>query len=291
MILVADSGSTKADWKIYENGQFREGKESSKGFNPFFHDKEFIVTELEKNETLSELAHSVEKVFFFGAGCSSPQRNEIIAEVLRAFYSNANVEVGHDLNGAVYSVFDEGEPCIVSILGTGSNSAYYNGFTVDNSIPALSYILGDEGSGTYYGKRILASYLYNRLPPKMHKELEEEYKLTKEGIFDAVYTQPNVNVYLASFAKFLSDHKEYHYVKRLVYQGMLEFMDIHICGYEHFQHVPCHFIGSIAFHFEDILREVASRRQIQVGRIIQQPVHTLAKFLVDKELAKQKTKA
>jgi len=288
MILVADSGSTKADWKIFENNQFREGKESSKGFNPFFHDKAFIISELSKNEVLSNLSAKVEKVFFFGAGCSTAQRKEMIAEGLRAFYINAEVFVGHDLDGAVYSVFDEGEPCIVSILGTGSNSAYYNGFSVDNSIPALSYILGDEGSGTYYGKRILASYLYNRLPPKMHKELEEEYMLTKEGIFEAVYNEADTNVYLASFARFLSDHKEYHYVKRLVYQGMLEFMDIHICGYENYQHVPCHFIGSIAFHFEDILREVASRRQIQVGRIIQQPVHTLAKYLVDKELSESK---
>lgn len=288
MILVADSGSTKADWKIFENNHFRDDKESTKGFNPFFHDRDFIVEELEQNATLNEIADKVEKVYFFGAGCSSVQRNEIIASGLRAFFENAEVEVGHDLNGAIYSVFDEGEPCIVSILGTGSNSAYYNGFSVDNSIPALSYILGDEGSGTYYGKRILASYLYNRLPPKMHKELEEEYKLTKEGIFEAVYTLEDVNVYLASFARFLSDHKEYHYVKRLVYQGMLEFMDIHICGYENFQHVPCHFIGSIAFHFEDILREVASRRQIQVGRIVQQPVHTLAQYLVNKELANKK---
>ncbi len=283
MILVADSGSTKADWKLFENGSFREGKFSSKGFNPFFHDKAFIVEELSKTEGLSAIKDDVNKVFFFGAGCSSPDRNQIIADGLSAFFTHAQVHVGHDLEGAVYSVFDEGEPCIVSILGTGSNSAYYDGKTIDNSIPALSYILGDEGSGTYYGKRILASFLYNRLPPKMHNELKEEYNLTKEGIFDSVYNKPNPNVYLASFAKFLSDHKEYHYVKRLVYQGMLEFIDIHVCGYPHFQDVPCHFIGSISYHFEDILREVASRRQITVGRIVRQPVHTLAEYIISKE--------
>ncbi len=284
MILVSDSGSTKADWKIFENGEFREGKESTKGFNPFFHDKAFIVNELNKNPELVKIKDAVRKVYFFGAGCSSDDRKETIAEGLRAFYTNADVYVGHDLEAAVYSVFDEGEPSIVSILGTGSNSAYYDGHTIDNSIPALSYILGDEGSGTYYGKRILASFLYNRLPPKMHKELKEEYNLTKEGIFDSVYKKPNPNVYLASFAKFLSDHKEYHYVKRLVYQGMLEFMDIHICGYPHFKDVPSHFIGSISYHFEDILREVASRRGIPVGRVIKQPVHTLGEYIVSKEL-------
>lgn len=284
MILVADSGSTKADWKIFKGKQFVEEKISTKGFNPFFHDVDFILNELQKNSNLSDIAKEAEKVFFFGAGCSSPERKQIIIDGLQAFFANATIEVGHDLEGAVYSVFTPNVPCIVSILGTGSNSAYYDGTSIDNKIPALSYILGDEGSGTYYGKRILASYLYNRLPPKMHNELQDRYKLTKENIFDNVYNHPNANVYLASFAKFLSDHKEYHYVKRLVYQGMLEFMDIHICGYENYQDVQCHFIGSIAYYFEDILLEVASRRQIQVGKIIKQPVHTLAEYIVDREL-------
>lgn len=286
MILVADSGSTKADWKVFDGNKFWENKISSKGFNPFFHDKKFVVDELSAISKMVDISQKVEKVYFFGAGCSSPERNQTIAEGLQAFFPNATVVVDHDLKGAVFSVFDEGEPSIISILGTGSNSAYYDGETIDNSIPALSYILGDEGSGTYYGKRILASFLYNRLPPKMHKQLKEEYNLTKEGIFESVYKKPNPNVYLASFAKFLSDHKEYHYVKRLVYQGMLEFIDIHICGYKNYQNVPCHFIGSIAYFFEDILREVASRRQVTVGRIIKQPVHTLAEYIVEKELAK-----
>lgn len=283
MILVADSGSTKADWKIFNGQEIEESKISTRGFNPFFHNEEFIVEELNKNERLKEIAQEVKKVYFFGAGCSSETRNNIIRSGLKSFFPNSIVEVDHDLHGAVYSVFTPGEPCIVSILGTGSNSAYYDGKTVSNNIPALSYILGDEGSGTYYGKRILASYLYNRLPPKMHEELEQNYKLKKEEIFDRVYNQPNPNVYLASFAKFLSDHKDYHYVKRLVYQGMLEFMDIHICGYPDYHNVPCHFIGSIAFYFEDILREVASRRDIKVGKIIKQPVHTLAEYIVQRE--------
>lgn len=284
MILVADSGSTKADWKIFDGKKFLDYKTSTKGFNPFFHDTEFIVKELSTNERLSEISEKVDKVFFYGAGCSSPERIAKIKNGLSTFFTNATVEVGHDLEAAVYSVFTPNTPCIVSILGTGSNSAYYDGNTIDNSIPALSYVLGDEGSGTYYGKRILASFLYNRLPPKMHDELKNRYQLTKETIFDNVYKQPNANVYLASFAKFLSDHKEYHYVKRLVYQGMLEFMDIHICGYENYQQVESHFIGSIAFYFEDILREVASRRQIKVGKIIKQPVHSLAEYIVEREL-------
>jgi len=283
MLLVADSGSTKADWKLFDGQKVQDEKMVSKGFNPFFHNKEFILGELNKSEDLKKVADKIKKLYFFGAGCSSKERNEVIAQGLRAFFVNADVVVDHDLTGAVFSVYDEGEASIVSILGTGSNSAYYDGEKVIENIPALSYVLGDEGSGSYYGKRILASYLYNRLPPKMHKELEEAYGLTKEGIFDSVYNQPNPNVYLASFAKFLSDHKEYHYVKRLVYQGMLEFMDIHICGYEGYQHVSAHFIGSIAYHFEDILREVASRRQIKVGKIIRQPIHSLMDYLVERE--------
>ncbi len=285
MILIADSGSTKADWKVFDGEKIWEEKFSTKGFNPFFHDADFIKAELDKSEELKKLKQSVKKLYFFAAGCSSEERKDMIAHGLGAFFAGAEVHVDHDLNGAVYAVFDEGTPCIVSILGTGSNSAYYDGEKVHDTIPALSYILGDEGSGSYYGKRILASYLYNRLPDVMHRKLEERYDLDKEKIFDNVYNKPHANVYLASFAKFLSDHREYHYVKRLVYQGMLEFMDIHVCGMEHYKDVKTHFIGSIAYYFEDILREVAQRRQINVGRIIKQPVHNIAEYIASKEKA------
>lgn len=285
MILIADSGSTKADWKVYDGARFLNKLISTKGFNPFFHTSTFIEDELRQNQDLCKIQNQVEKVFFFGAGCSVESRNLIIYKGLKRFFQNAEIFVGHDLQAAVYAVIDKKEdPCIVSILGTGSNSAYYDGCTIDNSIPALGYVLGDEGSGTYYGKRILASYLYNRLPPKLHEALERHYNLTKEGIFDKVYKQNNTNVYLASFAKFLSDHKEYHYVKRLVYQGMLEFMDIHVCGYPNYQTIPTHFIGSIGYFFEDILREVATRREVMVGKIIRQPVHTLAEYIVKNQI-------
>lgn len=285
MILIADSGSTKADWKIYDGQEFIEKRISTKGFNPFFHTPDFIENELNQNQNLCAIKDQVQNVFFFGAGCSVEDRNLIIQQGLKRFFLNAEINVGHDLQAAVYAVIDhKEESCIVSILGTGSNSAYYDGVSIDNSIPALGYVLGDEGSGTYYGKRILASYLYNRLPPKLHNALETQYNLTKEGIFDKVYKQNNANVYLASFAKFLSDHREYHYVKRLVYQGMLEFMDIHVCGYPNYQEVPTHFIGSVGYFFEDILREVAKRREVMVGKIIRQPVHTLAEYIVKNKL-------
>jgi len=283
MILVADSGSTKADWKLFDGEQILDKTWSTKGFNPFFHGKEFIVGELSSNPELNELKDKISKVFFFGAACSSKDRNEKIASGLRAFFVNADVSVDHDLNAAVLATKNGNSPCITCILGTGSNAAYYDGEKLHDGVPALSYVLGDEGSGSYYGKRILASYLYNRLPPKMHNQLRDEYGLTKEEIFDNVYNQAHPNVYLASFARFLSDHKEYHYVKRLVYQGMLEFMDIHVCSFENYKDVKTHFIGSIAYYFEDILREVAERRQVQVGKIIKQPIHSLAKAVIERQ--------
>lgn len=289
MILIADSGSTKADWKVYDGTRFLNKLISTKGFNPFFHTSKFIEEELFKNQELVGLRNQVTRVFFFGAGCSVESRNLVIRQGLKNFFEHAEIYVGHDLQAAVYAVIDrKDDSCIVSILGTGSNSAYYDGHSINNSIPALGYVLGDEGSGTYYGKRILAGYLYNRLPPKLHQALEHQYRLTKEGIFTEVYSTRNANVYLASFAKFLSDHREYHYVKRLVYQGMLEFMDIHVCGYPNYQEIPTHFIGSIGFFFEDILREVAARREVMVGKIIRQPVHTLAEYIVKNKFEVEK---
>lgn len=276
MKLIADSGSTKADWVLIDEQGKTQGEYSTMGFNPFFHDAGTVQSALSENQGLNKIADQVENVFFYGAGCSSPERNQRIAEGLESVFKQADVSVDHDLTAAAYATAGN-EECIACILGTGSNSCYFDGEYVHDDIPALGYILGDEGSGSYYGKKLLTAFLYKKLPKRIHENLRDGYKLTKESIFENVYMKPNANVYMASFAKFLSDNREDNFVQELITNGMLEFIAVHVCRFDNYRSLPVHFVGSIAHYFEDVLREVAQRRFVNVGQIIKQPVYSLAK--------------
>ncbi len=281
MLLVADSGSTKADWKLCFKGEL-VGDYVSMGFNPFFHDSQIVVKELSGIHGLMAHANEVHRIFFFGAGCSHPTRNQIIADGLKKVFPNASINVGHDLDASAYATCGD-EPGIACILGTGSNSCYYDGKRVHEFNHGLGYIIGDEGSGTYYGKKLLAYFLYKILPPDIHADFENNYHLTKETIMENIYYKSGVNVYLASFSKFLSQHRDHPYIKNLVLKGMGEFMDVNVCNISGFNNVPVHFIGSIAYHFADILKEAAKPRNIIVGKIIQKPIDNLMDYFLAKE--------
>lgn len=272
--MIADSGSTKCDWRLLDKEGKVVGRFTTQGYNPFFHSVREIFDSLKQQEDLMDHAHDVSDLYFYGAGSSNPKRKEVVDTALRLAFRNADVHTEHDLLGAALATC-QGKAGITCILGTGSNAGYFDGEKLDDDIHALGYILGDEGSGSYLGKKLLADFLYGKLPPQMHEKLKDEYQLTKEEIFDFVYRKPHPNVYLASFARFLSSNKENYYIRRLVKQGLLEFLDIHVCRFENYQEVPVHFVGSIAYFFEDVLREVAETKRIQIGTIMKQPVDGL----------------
>jgi len=277
MILVADSGSTKCDW-IATDEEGNQHETSSMGFNPFFHSTELVQQKLSENELFSSIKNKISEVYFYGAGCSSASRNEIIAKGLRAFFSNAEiVNVDHDLTGAALAT-SQGEPGISCIIGTGSNSCYFDGQKVHEEVPALGYILGDEGSGSYFGKIMLSEWLYNRMPNELAKAFGEEYNLSKEGIFEAVHHKENPNVYLASFMPFVSKHREHTYFKDMMYDGLAKFISIHVWCYDNFRDVPVNFVGSVAYYFKDVLEEVARNHRFTVGKIDKRPVEPLAVY-------------
>ncbi len=279
MILVADSGSTKADWIVGENGKVIN-EFHTKGFNPFFHDNKFIISELESSKGLTEIKNSVTEIFFFGAGCSSPERKKIIEVGLKDFFSNAKVIVDHDMLGSALAVC-EGKPGMACILGTGSNICYFDGKDISDTRHGLGYVIGDEGSGSYYGKKLLAWFLYKILPPELDKAFADKYKLDKEAIIKKVYKEPDANVYLASFAKFLSDNKEHPFIQEMVYTGMQEFFKTNVLSYSESKKVPVHFVGSIAWHFREVLEKVAAEKNIKLGNIIQKPVNGLAAYFLN----------
>lgn len=282
MLLVADSGSTKADWLAAENGKIT-GSFSTMGFNPFFHDAKLVVTELNKNKAMKKIAKEVKEVFFYGAGCSSNARNKIIKDGLKKFFSNAKVLVDHDMLGAALSACHNNNG-LVCILGTGSNIAYFDGKKLSETRHGLAYILGDENSGSYYGKKLITSFLYRIMPNDLSKAFFAEYKMTKEKAIKHVYQLPNANVYLASFAKFLSQHKDHPWIQQLVYRGMLEFYETSIASYKEHKSAPVHFIGSIAYFFKDSICKVADEKGFKVGKIIVKPVNDLMEyFLLQKQ--------
>lgn len=269
MILCADSGSTKTQW-LTQTNQLIE----TIGFNPQFHTAESIVHALNQQPQFNDLKLQVTQVFFYGAGCSSPSRNEIVAQALQQVFPLAKVFVDHDLKAAAFATFD-GRPCISCIIGTGSNSCYFDGQNIVENVPALGYVLGDEGSGSWLGKELVKQFLYHLLPEKTNRLLQEKYAADKETIFQKVYRQPHANVYLASFAKALSETEDTAFASQLVTQGFTDFFKYHIACYANYQEVPVHFVGSLAFHFKNELKQVADAFGVSLGAIDKAPIYKL----------------
>lgn len=273
MLVIADSGSTKCDWRIVaEDKSYSDC--TTMGINPYFHNEDVIEAELRDSEKLTEVANEVKALFFYGAGCSSTELKRTAEQGLSRVFPNAEIYVDHDLVAAAFAVYED-DPCIACILGTGSNSCHFDGDIVREEVPALAYILGDEGSGSYFGKQLLSDFLYKRLPQNIHDGLVDKFGLTKDIVVDRVYMKPHANVYLASFMKFITGFKSEPYIQDMLSEGIGKFLDIHVTCYRDFEKVKTHFIGSVAYYHEDILRQAAELRNIQVGKIVKKPIDGL----------------
>ena len=280
MILIAESGSTKTDWVLVDDNQNWQFFKTI-GFNPFFHSSEFIRKNISLNIGLINNSKNVSNVFFYGAGCSSQKMNNIVSKGLSNLFPSANIVVDHDLLACALATY-QGEPSISCILGTGSNSCFFDGKNIREEIPSIAYILGDEGSGAYYGKKLLKDYLYKRLPLEIKNDLEKKFNISKSLIFENVYSKPNANVYLASFMKFISEHYNNNYVSEMIYEGMSEFIKVHVCCYAEHKEVKTHFIGSISKIFEKELSIAAKTNNIILGEVIQKPVENLVNYHLKK---------
>lgn len=276
MILIADSGSTKTDWIAIRNAH-TAGEFHTKGFNPFFHDQSFIVSELQSCDGLKAISHNISAIFYFGAGCSSDERRNRIFSALTAFFPNALIQVEHDMLGTALSVC-EGKPGLAAILGTGSNICFFDGINISETRHGIGYVLGDEASGSYFGKKLLAAHLYQLLPPYLEKMFNEQYGFSKDEILQRIYQQPGANVFLASFAPFLSVHSSDPFIEKMVHHGISEFFDTNVLSYPQSASFPVHFTGTIAHIFRDTIRKVAGEKNVVVGNIIQKPITGLVRY-------------
>ncbi len=280
MILVADSGSTKCDWLYFDKDNVYD-KVTTMGFNPFFHNTELIISEILKCDELREVKDKIEHIYYFGAGCSSKERNSLVQAALSTVFPNAKNLVEHDLLGAAYASCGSSEG-IACILGTGSNSCYYDGEKVHEEVPALGFILGDEGGGDTMGRKLLAKYLYKQLPENIHRLFRDELKLTKESIFESVYTKPNANVFMASLMREIQSFKDEPFLQEFVGDNVREFLETHVCCYTNHKDVTVNFVGSIAYYFEDVLKREASKLGITIGAIEKKPIFPIKDFFYEK---------
>jgi glucosamine kinase len=291
MFLVVDSGSTKADWVLSSSTQGVVLEFRTSGINPFFLSERDIIKILQNTSAVQPFLKEVKEIYFFGAGCSSPDRREMVSNALSQVFRNAFVNVEDDLAAAVYATCGNSEG-ISCILGTGSNITYFDGQKIKPGNHGLGYILGDEGSGTYFGKKLLTSYLYETMPPHLVKAFKQQYNLDKTAVIKQVYENAAPNFYLASFASFMSQYKTDPFIIDLLKEGFNEFIWSNIKSYPDFKRLTCHFIGSIAFHFQDVLKDVCRENDIQTGKILKHPIEELNKFILSREkidLAKTRT--
>jgi len=255
------------------------GEFHTMGFNPYFHDADLVEREMKGNSQAMAIAKDVDRVYFYGAGSSSPELCAVIAEGLERVFPDAVVHVGHDLDGAAYSTYT-GEPAVTCILGTGSNSCMFDGQDVSEEVPALAYILGDEGSGSWFGKKLLAGFLYRKLPAEIQADFHSKYGLDKLSITRKVYQEPDANVFLASFMTFLGQHKDHPFIQNWLDEGFKAFLDAHVACFEGAENMPVHFVGSVAYHFQDALKRACADRGYTVGNIIKKPIDGLANYHV-----------
>lgn len=295
MILITDGGSTKCDWVLLDNSGEVVFKTATSGLNPTVVPKEDLILRISSNEELKNVFKTVEALDFYGAGCGTATPRSILKEILEELFSKAKVNVSEDLSAAVFAVTNE--PGIVCILGTGSNSCYFDGTAIHAPIPALGYILMDEASGNYFGKRLLRDYYYNRMPSEIALEFERKFNLEADDIKINLYKKPNPNAYLASFAQFIfkeparqpnfeqseTGGKEINpYFYNLIKEGISAFIECRILCFEKSREVPVHFIGSIAHFSEEIIKECFKEHSLELGNIVQRPIDGLIQYYRNK---------
>ena len=275
-ILIADSGSTKADWRLVTS-QRTLGAYVTLGLNPYLQTDEELFQEINLNLRVN-IRDTVDEIYFYGAGVSTGEKAELLARTLRRVFPKAQaVEAYSDLFGAARALCGTASG-IVCILGTGSNSCFYDGQTMVDNIPPCGYVLGDEGSGAVLGKKLLAAFLKRGLTSSVSKQLNERYHLTKDEILERVYKKPFPNRYLAGFTVFMRENIADESIAQIIETSFGEFLDNNVVRYPKHREHPIHFSGSVAFHFREQLEKVLQHRQLQLGRIIQAPANDLAEF-------------
>lgn len=279
MILIADSGSTKTDWMGYIST--KPVRFHTQGINPYFLNAQDIFELFTRKKDLGFNPADVEKIYFFGAGCATYDTDEVISNGLSLFFTNADISCENDLVASAYATCGD-EKGLTCILGTGSNISYYDGTKIHEGKYGLGYILGDEGAGTHLGKKLVTKYLYGDMPEELSVLFEKTYQIDKETIITSVYQKSFPNTYLASLSGFMINHTAHPFIISIINEVFQEFVDTNIKSYTNYKELNCHFVGSIAYYYQDILRKTCQDNEVKTGKILQKPIEAIYHYMLKK---------
>ncbi len=275
MILIADSGSTKTEWRLCGKPELLDKTCLTKGINPFHQTTEEILNSLKEGFTLD--LDEIEEIHFYGAGCANPEKTDIVKKALHIFFGTENISVDSDLTGAARSLCGN-KAGIACILGTGSNSCLYDGKNVAHHVSPLGYLIGDEGSGAFLGKQLLGDILKNQFSQHIIDLFWQEYPTNMAEILDNIYKKPLVNKYLAQYTRFLSKHINLSEIDKLVTEAFSLFIKRNLLQYNNILHLEVNFTGSVAFHFQAQLIKALNKHNLTLGIITQAPMDGLEQY-------------
>ena len=276
MIVIADSGSTKTQWVGLDKGKVILNL-TTRGFNPFYYSPDELETALFNELHTALEADKVDEVFFYGSGCSNTDNCSMVANSLKKLFTKAVIHTDHDLTGAAVALLHD-KKGIACILGTGSNSCLWDGKKVTMHWPSLGWMLADEGSGTYVGKLLLQKILYGETNSELASKFYKTYDLDFESALHKIYGEPNPNRFLASLSKFASENINFPECRKTVKKSFTDFVEKQIIKYPDYQNQVVSFTGSVAYIFQDILKEVLEEHKIKLGIILKNPMEGMVVY-------------
>jgi N-acetylglucosamine kinase-like BadF-type ATPase len=276
MLVIADGGSTKADWRIVYSNKVVAAVDTT-GFNPNY-DKRERITAILQQELISQITLPEGGiVYYYGAGCWDPGRKRIVEEALAPVFPGFHIIASHDMLAAARATCGEA-PGITCILGTGSNSVLFDGENEVDNVTNLGFLLGDEGSGSHIGKELVKAFFYREMPMDLQSIMENACPNGRKDILDKVYGGGVPAAYLASFAGLFSEQQTHPFIRQLVANCFREFLIRHVYKYENYNRLPVHFVGSIAWHFRPALEQVMHELSLKMGQVIKKPIDNLLTF-------------
>ncbi len=273
--LIADVGATKGEWCLINNG--RKRTIFTQGISPYFMGADQI-SELLRKELASKLKNiQVGEIYYYGTGCAAADNVKLVKKAIRKVFPEAKTEVTHDLMAAARGLCGR-KKGIASNLGTGSFACYYDGKKIVQNRPGLGYVLGDEGSGVYLGKKVLQYYLYETFDWELRGRFDLTYTTNRQEILENVYKKPFPNRYLAGFTKFLAENRGHYMVENIIEDGLNDFFFHHLCKFRESWKMPIHFTGSVAFGFKDVLQQLCASYEFELGTVLKNPMSGLAAY-------------
>ncbi|RYY58816.1 MAG: N-acetylglucosamine kinase [Chitinophagaceae bacterium] len=273
--LIADCGSTKSEWSVVGNGKVKSI--ITQGISPYFLSSEQI-RELLRKELLPKLKNTgIDEIYYYGTGCGNPENVRLVKKALKQLFPEAYIEVTHDLLAASRALCGN-QKGIACILGTGANSAYYNGKKIVKNSPGLGYVLGDEGSGAYLGKKVIQYYLYRTFDEELRGRFDLTYLTNSSEILDNVYKQPLPNRYLAGFTGFLVENRGHYMIENIIEDGLNDFFFTHLCKFTESWNTPINFAGSVAYGFRDVISTLCHSYEFEMGKVLKKPMGGLIDY-------------